>query len=291
MCQVRGFGPLESTIPNRQSGGSPTKTARQNPAVRAGFTLIELLVVISVIVLLMALLLPALQKARRQSRAVVCQAHLKQWAVSFSMYAEDNAHRIPQDLNVGPVVWPRYLRAHYPDINDLLLCPMAARSQIRPDNPFPLSGTTQRIMGSKSTAWQYRVVYGLVVIVDFSGSYGINGWVEDRACTVLGRSNVPVLLDCVYHIGTPGPSNDPPQYEGHIERRDDIKYFCINRHDGGINGLFLDWSARKVGLKELWTLRWGLEDTANRVAHSPWTRAGGVQPEDWPAWMRGFKDY
>ena len=23
----------------------------------------------------------------------------------------------------------------------------------------------------------------------------------------------------------------------------------------------------------------------------PWTMAGGVQPEDWPQWMRGFKDY
>jgi hypothetical protein len=27
-------------------------------------------------------------------------------------------------------------------------------------------------------------------------------------------------------------------------------------------------------------------DTANK-----WTRAGGVQPEDWPEWMRRFKDY
>jgi prepilin-type processing-associated H-X9-DG protein len=146
-------------------------------------------------------------------------------------------------------------------------------------------------MGSKSTAWQYRVVYGPVVIVDFSGSYGINGKVENRAYTGSSRSNVPVLLDCVYHIGTPSSSNDPPEYEGHIERRDDIKYFCINRHAGAINGLFLDWSVRKVGLKELWTLRWNPEDTANLVAHSPWTRAGGVQPEDWPEWMRGFKDY
>ena len=27
-------------------------------------------------------------------------------------------------------------------------------------------------------------------------------------------------------------------------------------------------------------------DTANK-----WTMAGGVQPEEWPVWMRGFKDY
>jgi len=62
---------------------------------------------------------------------------------------------------------------------------------------------------------------------------------------------------------------------------------CINRHHGSINGLFLDFSVRPIGLKELWTLRWHLEwDRAG-----PWTKAGGVQPEDWPRWMRGFKDY
>ena len=51
--------------------------------------------------------------------------------------------------------------------------------------------------------------------------------------------------------------------------------------------LFMDWSVRKVGLKELWTLKWSRDfDTAG-----PWTLAGGVKPEDWPAWMQRFKDY
>ena len=63
--------------------------------------------------------------------------------------------------------------------------------------------------------------------------------------------------------------------------------FCMNRHNGCVNGLFLDWSVRPVGLKELWTLQWSYEyDTAGR-----WTEAGGVKPEDWPKWMRKFKDY
>jgi prepilin-type processing-associated H-X9-DG protein len=66
-----------------------------------------------------------------------------------------------------------------------------------------------------------------------------------------------------------------------------MKMYCIDRHGGAINCLFMDWAVRKVGLKELWTLPWGLYDTT----YGPWTKAGGVQPEDWPAWMRKFKDY
>ena len=51
--------------------------------------------------------------------------------------------------------------------------------------------------------------------------------------------------------------------------------------------LFMDFSVRKVGLKELWTFQWHrLSDTAG-----PWTKAGGALPSDWPKWMRGFKDY
>ena len=62
---------------------------------------------------------------------------------------------------------------------------------------------------------------------------------------------------------------------------------CMDRHNGGINSLFMDWSVRKVGLKELWTFKWHRKfDTANK-----WTLAGGVKPEDWPEWMRKYKDY
>ncbi len=81
----------------------------------------------------------------------------------------------------------------------------------------------------------------------------------------------------------------PPQYRDFFEKpRNDLTYcVCMSRHEGGINMVFLDGSLRKVSLKELWVLKWHRwYNTANR-----WTKAGGVQPEDWPEWMRGFKDY
>jgi prepilin-type N-terminal cleavage/methylation domain-containing protein/prepilin-type processing-associated H-X9-DG protein len=56
-------------------------------ALRVGFTLVELLVVISIIALLMAILLPALNKAREQGKRIVCLSNLKQLTLAWMNYA------------------------------------------------------------------------------------------------------------------------------------------------------------------------------------------------------------
>ncbi len=55
-----------------------------------GFTLVELLVVIAIIALLMAVLLPALNKARTQAKRIVCLSGLKQLVVAWMAYAENS---------------------------------------------------------------------------------------------------------------------------------------------------------------------------------------------------------
>src|SRR5438093_1069371 len=55
-----------------------------------GFTLIELLVVISIIALLIAILLPALGKAKEQSKATYCMANLHQILAGTMMYLDDH---------------------------------------------------------------------------------------------------------------------------------------------------------------------------------------------------------
>jgi len=250
---------------------------------RRGFTLIELLVVIAIIALLMAILMPALQRVRKQAKAVMCQSNLKEWALVWAMYIEENNSKFPGYLGFA---WMERLEKYY-DNDKLLYCPTA----------------------TKTVAEGAPVRYS--VIVDGNGnrcgSYALSEWIYDSQDTSGGRSledywrstnhqglnNVPVMADGVWRAdGQPYPQDDPPAYEGEPRTGvgtagDEIRIFCINRHEGAINVLFMDWTVRKVGLKELWTLKWHRHFNTS----GPWTRAGLVQPSDWPQWMRNFKDY
>ena len=63
---------------------------------RRGFTLIEMLVVIGVVLVLLALLLSAIQGARRKAATVVCASHLRQIHQASILFAQDNDGRLPR---------------------------------------------------------------------------------------------------------------------------------------------------------------------------------------------------
>lgn len=76
------------------------------------FTIIELLVVVAIIVILAAMLLPALNRAREVARRTNCLGNQKQWGILASAYIQDNDgyYAWQYDASFTPwKYWPVYL--------------------------------------------------------------------------------------------------------------------------------------------------------------------------------------
>jgi prepilin-type processing-associated H-X9-DG protein len=216
---------------------------------------------------------------RRRAKETLCLSNLKQWGTIIYLYLQDNNWVLPPEVG-GSYNW---LGVSGPYIQDdkIWLCPSATKT-MNEGAKQPFAANTQR--------------------TGYKGSYGFHDWVTSdvrdyypdpewnaklwMTSQVREASRVPVIADCArLYLVNPMHSDEPPAYPedvicGEGVAAGEMKRYSVNRHNGAINGAFLDFSARKIGLKELWEVDW----------HRNWNPDNDPPPA-WPAWMQNFKDY
>ncbi len=101
-----------------QPPGSPgcsehSRRAHGRTATGAGFTLVELLVVIGIIAVLLSILLPSVNLARKRANRTACASNLRQLGQFFQMYLQDSKNKLPlvnsmpsaiPPINAGPSI-------------------------------------------------------------------------------------------------------------------------------------------------------------------------------------------
>jgi len=129
--------------------------------IKYGFTLVELLVVISIIALLLAIMMPALQRARSSAKAVVCMTNMRQLALGLDLYQNDNKYFLPpiaMDINgklpdmpgflldpASHTTWINKLYKYLPKPSDgkpnIYMCPTFAPAIWQPDDVYSYTRT------------------------------------------------------------------------------------------------------------------------------------------------------
>ena len=164
---------------NRRSDDASAKRRR------GAFTLVELLVVIGIIAVLIAILLPALSRARQQAYRIKCAANLHGQGQALFMYTQQFGYYpgcdiVPSQGSIGQAaIWPTRLRAFLNGNQEIFYCPASDPKCQWPRGGPPHSG---RATGMHVGAG-YKLGEGLLLLTanDFSYAYNANGPIAESS--------------------------------------------------------------------------------------------------------------
>jgi prepilin-type N-terminal cleavage/methylation domain-containing protein/prepilin-type processing-associated H-X9-DG protein len=177
---------------------------------KKGFTLVELLVVISIIALLLAMMVPAMRRAKEQANSIVCKSNFRSYGLAGAMYLQSNDNAFPHPkvcIDGRDTFTDAYLAIH----------PKSCRwhdDGVNPQGPF----------------WPYLKAKGAHICPTFANISRIRGKDHPEHNTVL---NIPIIPRNTYTMngflgaGIPGDSieNDLVALNGKLQmpKLDNVK--------------------------------------------------------------------
>jgi prepilin-type processing-associated H-X9-DG protein len=259
----------------------------------------ELLVVIAIIGILAALLLPVLARAKERARNTTCLSNLRQWGITWRVYADDNADSFMTGTSVDWArgAWVLSFTNSYPQKPPLLLCPKATERRgpgmteirVSPNDPNAVE------YGGPATVYDFPINDPANSSSLLLASYGANCWVynpptnniQTRSSELHWRkyssaaqpSVTPLFLDAMWRGAGPYEEDAPPDFNGEwwgmqFGSLSEIWSFAIARHAKGVNSLFFDSSVRYARARDLWQFPW----------HKNWD-SNAAAKQTFPDWM------